>query len=89
MYPYMTLPNETEIVHSETLPDGRVKVYIETPDEVGGFHNATCYLPKYEWENIVGFTDNEISEFQKLIEKNAHLIIELAAEGGFENASNF
>ena len=29
MYPFMTLNDETEIVHSEMKRDGRVKVYIE------------------------------------------------------------
>ena len=33
MYPFMTLNDDTEITHSEMKPDGRVKVYIETPDE--------------------------------------------------------
>ena len=28
MHPYMTLNDNTEIVHSEMLEDGRVKVYI-------------------------------------------------------------
>ena len=27
MYPFMTLDANTEVVHSEMLPDGRVKVY--------------------------------------------------------------
>ena len=27
MYPFMTLDDNTEVVHSEMLPDGRVKVY--------------------------------------------------------------
>ena len=31
-------------------PDGKVKVYIETPDETGGFHDAICWLPDYTWE---------------------------------------
>ena len=43
MYPYLTLDDETEITHSQTLDDGRVKVYIETPVD-DGFHNATCYV---------------------------------------------
>ena len=33
MYPFMTLEDDTEITHSEMKPDGKVKVYIETPDE--------------------------------------------------------
>lgn len=47
MYPFMTLDDDTEIVHSEMLPDGRVKVYIEKPDAKDCFHSAVCYLPDY------------------------------------------
>ena len=36
--------NDTEIVHSEKLENGEVKVYVETPDERDGFHNMTCNL---------------------------------------------
>ena len=32
MYPFMTLDDNAEIVHSEMGKDGRVKVYIEKPD---------------------------------------------------------
>ena len=44
MYPFMTLDDNTEIVHSEMQPDHRVKVYIEKPDEKDCFHSAVCYL---------------------------------------------
>lgn len=47
MYPFLTLDDRTEIVHSEMNPDGRVKVYMERPDEKDGFHYAACYLPDY------------------------------------------
>ena len=47
MYPFLTLDGRTEIVHSEMNPDGRVKVYMERPDEKDGFHYAACYLPDY------------------------------------------
>ena len=42
MYPFMTLDDETEIVHSEMNPDGKVKVYIEKSDEELCFRHATC-----------------------------------------------
>ena len=38
MYPYLTLNDGTEIVHSEMLADDTVKVYIEKADEKDGFH---------------------------------------------------
>ena len=49
MYPFMTLNDETEIVHSDMQNDGRVKVYIERPDEKYGFKHAACWLPDYTW----------------------------------------
>ena len=87
MYPFMTLNDATEIVHSHMLEDGRVKVYMERPDEKDGFHHATCYLPTYEWEDIYGFTEKEKEYFQKLIEDTAHLILEFSQKGGFRGAS--
>ena len=32
VYPFMTLDDRTEIVHSEMKEDGSVKVYMEKPD---------------------------------------------------------
>lgn len=91
LYPFMTLNDNTEIVHSEALDfDGkeRVKVCIERP-VYEGFQSVECYLPEYEWKNNEGFTQEDIRYFQELLESTAHIIIELAREGGFENASNF
>ena len=48
MYPFMTLNDDTEITHSEMKIDGTVKVYIETPNDTGRFHHATCWLPEYK-----------------------------------------
>lgn len=91
LYPFMTLDNGTEIVHSEAYIENDkevVKVEIEKP-VVGRFSSAVVYLPDYRWENIVGFSQEEIDYYQELIESVAHIIIRLAREGGFENASNF
>lgn len=89
MYPFMTLDDQTVIVHSEMLPDHRVKVYLEQPDEKDCFHHATCYLPGYQWEDIFGFSDAQIARYQKVLESTAHLILEFSKEGGFEHASGF
>ena len=89
MYPYLTLDDETEIVHSEMSENNSVKVYIEKPDENDGFHYATCYLPNYEWKDIFGFSEEEIEKYRKIIENNAHLILEPSQNGGFDNASGF
>jgi len=88
MYPFIQLDDNTEIVHSEVLQDGRVKVYVEKPVD-GGFHSATCYLPSYEWSGIEGFVESEVNKYQEIIESVAHLIFRFANDGGFENAANF
>lgn len=86
LYPFMTLNDNTEIVHSETLENSgkeEVEVRIEKPVE-GGFYSATCWLPEYRWENIQGFSQEDIYYFQELLESVAHIILQLAREGGIE-----
>lgn len=75
MYPFLTLDDQTEIVHSEMKPDGRVKVYVEKPDEKDFFHNAVCWFPGYQWEDINGFTPEEIAKYEEIIRSTAHLIL--------------
>lgn len=77
------------VVHSDTLPNGEVKVYIEKPDARNGVHHAACFLLAYRWEDIQGFTPEEISRHQEVIESTAHLSLEFARQGGFDNASSF
>ena len=87
MYPFMTLNDDTEITHSEMKKDGQVKVYIETPDIKDVFHHAICWLPKYRWESIYGYSDDEMDYFKQLIRNNAHLIMEFSRDGGVLNAA--
>lgn len=87
MYPFLQIDGDTEIVHSEMRPDGQVRVYVEKPDAQDGFHHADCFLPAYRWENVFGFSPQEIARYQEVIESTAHLILEFSQKGGFENAS--
>ena len=86
LYPFMTLNDDTEITHSKMQKDGTVKVYFETPTNEG-FDSALCKLPGYEWERVDGYTAEQLDTFRKLIEKNAHLILEFSQEGGILNAT--
>ena len=43
MYPFLQLDDGTEIVHSNTLPNGEVKVYIEKPVSPGLFSPRKLY----------------------------------------------
>ena len=89
MYTFMTLNDDTEIVHSDMNKDGRVKVYIEKPDARDGFHHVTCWLPEGTWEANDGFSEEELRYFKDIVRSTSNLILEFAANGGFENASGF
>lgn len=78
MYPFMTLDDEAEIVHSEMRSDGTVKVYIEKPDEKDCFHHVTCILPQYEWRDNFGFSEQELARYRGVVESTAHLIMEFS-----------
>ena len=86
MYPYMTLADETEIVHSQIIEkDGKRKVIVnfERPTE-NGFDSARCELPDYKWAEREGYSDEEIAMFEKLLHTNAHLLYKYAENGGIQ-----
>ncbi len=88
MYPYMTLADETEIVHSQIIEeDGKQKVIVhfERPTEQG-FDTARCELPEYQWIFKEGYSDEEIAMFEQLLHSNAHLLYKYAANGGIHIA---
>lgn len=89
IYPFLTLDDDTEFVHTEMMPGGRVRVDIERPDARLCFKSASCWLPDYTWENVEGFSKDEVARLQEVIESCAHLIMEFAQTGGFDNASGF
>ena len=75
MYPFMTLDDETEIVHSDMDADGRVRAYIEKPDENDCFHYVTCILPDNEWVDSFGFSDEELARYEDVVSSTANLIL--------------
>lgn len=89
MYPYMTLEDGTEVVHSGIIhEDGvdKVIVHFERPTK-DGFDSIRCELPSYTWTPWEGhFTDEELRFFDKFVHANAHLFYRYAASGGVKVA---
>jgi hypothetical protein len=88
MYPYITLADDTEVVHSHLKEtDGKkfVDVHFERPRPYG-FDSARCVLPTYRWVTRDGFTDEEIAGFEFFLQANAHLIFKYAELGGINVA---
>ena len=83
MYPYMTLADETEIVHSQIITENdqeKIFIHFERPTE-DGFDSARCELPSYKWLYNDGYSAQEITLFEKLMRSNAHLIYRYARDG--------
>lgn len=89
MYPYMTLEDGTEVVHSDLkeAPDGpHVLVHFERPS-ADGFDSVRFELPTYEltlWEGA--FSEEELAELRDFLQANAHLIYRYAVQGGLQIA---
>ncbi len=83
LYPFMTLDDETELVHSESYFENdkeHVRVEMEKPVE-SGFYSAECILPEYEWHNVKGFSEGDIARLESTIKALDHTIFKLAREG--------
>ena len=88
LYPFMTLDDNTEIVHSEMRDDGSVQVCCERP-VFQDLKTAYCDIPGYRWYDDENFTEDELSELTKVLKTVSHLILKYARNGGFLNASGF
>ncbi|MDE7288811.1 MAG: hypothetical protein K2N71_04815 [Oscillospiraceae bacterium] len=85
MYPYMTLADETEIVHSHIIDGRKVIVHFERPTE-SGFDSARFELPTYDLISCEGYSQEEVEFFENLLRHNAHLIYKYAECGGVKIA---
>lgn len=72
LYLYMTLTDETEVVHSQLIEQAGTKkviVHFERPTE-NGFDSARCELPAFRWVLKNGYSDTEISAFEELLKSD-------------------
>ena len=83
---YVVFPDETEVTYSDMDRKGNVRIRIETPTD-GGFKSYSWILPSYEVMESTGYSEPELKKLEEFLYNNAHLILEYAAAGGFENAA--
>lgn len=85
-YPYCTMYDKIEVVHTPLSSDGFVTVHFEEPDTIYGFKELDCLIPTYRISNIVGFSDTEASALVDFCIKNSEIILSVAKQGGIANA---
>ena len=89
MYPYMTLPDETEIVHSQIITESglqKVIVNFERPTE-NGFDSARCELPGNTWIFVAGYSSEKIRKFEDFLQDNMENIIEKAKQKSYSDSN--
>ena len=78
-YSYVELEDGTQIAYSNVLDNETVELSIERPVELG-FDSARCILPSFEWEEVEGFSKDELNRLDRFVHDNAPLILRLARE---------
>lgn len=80
MYPYATLEDGTEIVHSGLLGNGIVTVYCERPDPVICFRTAEFALPGCMHLAIYGFPKDELQALERFVrERESDILMRATA----------
>jgi hypothetical protein len=74
------------VSHTPLDKNGRVTVHFERPDSSFGIKTLDCTIPEYKVSNVVGFSDIETFALIHFCRCNAPLILEVAPQGGLENA---
>lgn len=88
IYPYITLADGTEIVHTQVFEENniqKVEVHFERPTK-DGFDTARCQLPSYTWLIREGFSEKELDMFDQFMHSNAHLFYKYGNTGGIQIA---
>ena len=81
LYPYVELPNETIITHSEIKEDQSILIHFEQPYD-DGFREARIQLPSYKWLYNDGFSEKQIKSFIDFAHENVETVYKHAKEIG-------
>lgn len=82
-YPFIKQNDNTEIVFSETKPDGDVLVFFERwDDDIENFDSMTISLKDQKEYNVVGFSNDEVKEKKEFVLNMTPLIFRFSKQGG-------
>ncbi|MDJ1129946.1 hypothetical protein QJ043_07630 [Olsenella sp. YH-ols2217] len=76
----MTYADGSELIRSDLKEGGRVLVRIESPNADDFFHSVDAWLPDYLFENVNGFSDQDLDEWNAELHRLAPAILGLAME---------
>lgn len=75
IYPLLSLYDGTEFTYTDLQDDGKIIVYVETPDAIDGFHSLECVLPDYAIRNVQGYSESKQNKILEIIKSNVDKIV--------------
>ena len=75
IYPLLILYDGTEFTYTDLQDDGKIIVYVETPDAIDGFHSLECVLPDYAIRNVQGYSESKQNKILEIIKNNVDKIM--------------
>lgn len=75
IYPLLSLYDGTEFTYTDLQDDGKIIVYVETPNAIDGFHSLECVLPDYAIRDVQGYSESKQEKILEIIKSNVDKIV--------------
>lgn len=75
IYPLLSLYDGTEFTYTDLQVDGKIIVYVETPNAIDGFHSLECVLPSFQIRNVQGYSESKQAKIVEIIRNNVDKIV--------------
>lgn len=75
IYPLLSLYDGTEFTYTDLQDDGKIIVYVETPNAIDGFHSLECVLPDYAIRDVQSYSESKKEKILEIIKSNVDKIV--------------
>ncbi len=85
--PLLSFENGLEVTYSDLKhhENGSVfiTIYFEKPNEKGFFDSAKINFPGSDFEDVKGFSDEDLKEFREYVDRSGHTALEFSKEEAY------
>jgi hypothetical protein len=85
--PLLSFEDGLEVTYSDLKKheDGRVfiTIYFEKPNQKGYFDSAQINFPGSDFEQVKGFTEEDLKTFRQYIDRSGHTALEFSKEEAY------
>jgi hypothetical protein len=82
--PLLSFENGLEVTYSDLKrhKNGKeyITIYFERPNARGFFDSAKINFPGSDFEDVIGFTKDDLKEFREYVDRSGHTALEFSKE---------